>query len=202
MRIIIIATFIVLLVSFPVFAYSDIGLLKSPKTIGLFILLPNNSSDISSGLVYNQKQNEKLAFEVSCINYYKIYPFMKNVIKLRADGKYKLFKFGPAAVTVLAGPTVYYASSVGAGLAADIGGMISINVSDYLAPSLTINTTIFKDGIGCDVEPMISFAPAFLKNTEIFCGVRLEASMAGFSFNEILKGKYNFYLDTGARIGF
>jgi hypothetical protein len=190
-----------LLVACPVFAYSDIGLLKNQKTIGFFIFSPNNSTDISPGFVCRQKQDEKTAFEISCANYYKIYPFMKNVIKIRADGQYELLKLGPTTITAIAGPTLYYASSVGAGLAVNIGGIASVNLLNNLAPSLAINITIFEDGVGCDVEPMISFAPTFFKNTEIFGGVRLEASMPGFSFERISSGKINYYLDAGARIG-
>jgi hypothetical protein len=199
----IVAIFLItLFVAGPVLAYSDLGLLKNQKTIGLIMLLPQNSTNISPGFVYHQKQDEKIAFEISGVNYYMIYPFMRNVIKLRADGQYKLLKLGPAMITSIAGPTLYSASSVGAGLAIDLGGIISANILDNLAPSLAINISIFKDGIGCDVEPMISFAPPFLKNTEIFGGYRLEASMPVFTSDVILSGKYNFYLDAGVRVGF
>lgn len=184
-----------------VFAYSDIGLLNNQKTIGLFVLLPNNSTEFSPGFVYHQKQDEKVALEISGVNYYKIYPFMKNVVKLRADGQYKLLKTDRATVTVMAGPALYYASSAGAGLAIGIGGIISAKIINNLVPSLTISATIFKDGIGCEVEPMISFAPTFLKDTEIFGGLRLEAAMPGFTSDAVSSGKINFYLDAGARIG-
>jgi hypothetical protein len=185
----------------PVFAFSDIGLLKNQKTIGLFLLSPSNSSDMSTGAVYHQKKNDKLALEISCVNYYMVYPFMKNVLKLRADGQYKWLQLGPATITAIAGPTIYFASSVGASLAVDVGGIIYLNILDNLAASLAFDATIFKDGIGCDVEPMISFVPPFLKNTEIFGGMRMEASMVGFSTDGISHGKINYYLDAGLRIG-
>jgi hypothetical protein len=60
---------------------------------------------------------------------------------------------------------------------------------------------LFKDGLGCDVEPTISFAPAFIRNTEIFGGVRFEGSMVGFSTANISGGKYDYYVDMGVRIG-
>lgn len=198
---IIAAVLIALLVPCTVFAYSDLGLLKNQKTIGCFILSPTNSTNISAGLVYNQKQNEKLAFEVLCTNYYKVYPFTKNVIKIMVDGKYKLFERGPATVTVLAGPVIYYAPGIGAGLATNIGGIIHANIFDNLVVSMAVNGIIFGDGIGGDAEPGVSFAPAFLKNTEFYGGVRLEASMIGFTFDDVSSGKINYYLITGVRIG-
>lgn len=200
MRVIVFLLFILLFTG-PIFAYSDIGLLKKQKTIGAFVLSPNNSSDLSYGLVYNQKQNDKLAFEFSCANYYKIYPFMKDVIKMRLDGKYKLLESGPITVTALAGPTIYYAASVGAGLAANAGGIISVQPSNYFAASFFADATLFKDGLRSELEPMISIAPPFLKNTEFYGGFRLEASKVGFSLADMSGGKINYYLDYGVRVG-
>jgi len=191
-----------LLASCPVLAYTDIELLKTPKTLSCFFLLPTDSSVISSGLVYNQKQNDKLALEVSGTFYENIYPFTKNAARIRVNEKYKISEFGPVTLTVMAGPAIYYAPGTGLGLAADAGGIFSVKISGNLAASLAINGTIFKDGIGLDAEPMINFAPPFLINTEIYGGARLETSMAGFSLTGVSSGMIKYYANAGLRIGF
>jgi hypothetical protein len=192
---------LLLTASYPALAYSDIGLLKNQKTAGFFALLPTDSADFSPGFVYHQKQNDSFALEFSGVNYYKIYPFMKNVVKLRADGQYKLLKIDSTTVTVVVGPTLYYAAGVGAGLAVNLGGILSAKILDNLAVALTATTTIFKDGTGCDLSSMIYFVPGWLKNTEFYGGGRLEAAMVGFPISGTSSSKLNNYLCAGVRIG-
>lgn len=189
-----------LLASCPVFAYTDIGLLKTHKTFSGFLLAPTDSSDTSWGLAYCQKQTEKLAIEVSGILYNKTYPFAKSVTRIKIDAKYQASKFHAVTMTALAGPEIYYSMNTGAGLALDLGGIISVS-NGAVATSLAMNSTLFQDGLGFDIEPMINYAPPFLKNTEIYIGYRMEGSMVGFSLTGISSGQTKYFTNLGLRMG-
>ena len=49
---------------------------------------------------------------------------------------------------------------------------------------------------------MINFAPHFLKNADIYGGVRLETSMVGFTLAGVSSGMIKYYANAGIRIGF
>jgi hypothetical protein len=192
----------ILVIAGPVLAFSDVELLKNKRSVGLFVLLPSISNNLSPGIVFNQKQNEKWSIELSCANYYKIYPFVKDVLKIRTYGKYRLVSSETDCVMIFGGPVLYFVPEAGTGFAADVGSMVSVNIFNNLAASFLADISFFRDGIGIELEPMISFAPAFLRNTEIFIGYRIEASKVGYSMSDIESSKINYYVDTGVRIGF
>ncbi|KAF0133683.1 MAG: hypothetical protein FD145_1142 [Candidatus Saganbacteria bacterium] len=201
MRIVIVFMLFAALFSCPVFAYSDIGLLKSPRTLSYFLLVPTDFSSISSGLVYNHKQNDRLMLEASYTSYKSFYLLTNNITKIRLNAKYKLLEFGPASLTGLGGMALYYAPSVGLGLAGDVGGIVSINILKELAAALLINGIIFRDGIEINAEPAIYYTPGFLMNTELYVGLRIEGSMVGFANDGSSGGKFNFNINAGARVG-
>lgn len=192
---------LLLFLSCSAFAYTDLGVLKTPKTLGYFLLSPTDASDMSSGLVYKQKQNEKLDIEASYTAYKSVYLFTKNITRLRLDAKYKLLEYGVAKLTAVAGPAIYYAPSVGAGLAIDAGGILAANFMSDLAAALALDGIFFSDGFEMDIEPQVSWAPAFWKNVELFAGVRMEMQMVGYAFDGSSGGKYNTYGNIGLRAG-
>lgn len=182
------------------FAYSDIGLLKKPRTISYYLLSVADQSSLSSGLVYNQQQNEKMALEVSYAGYKSFYLLTKNITKIRIDEKYKLFEFGPIGLTGLGGVAILYAPSVGGGVAADVGGILSAKVLEDLAFSLPLNFIIYGDGTEMDASATINYNPAFLKDYEIYGGGRVEAQMVGGLDSQGSQGgKVTFYLELGLR---
>lgn len=192
--------FIVLFTSFA-YAYSDIGLLKKPRTLSYFLLVPTDASSISSGLVFNQKQNDKMALEVSMTAYKSFYLLTKNVTKIRIDEKYKLVQWGSLGLTGLAGAALYYAPNVGLGLAGDVGGIVVLDLLENLAISLPINGIIFRDGLEINIEPTVNYLPPFWKDIETYAGVRVEGSMVGFANDGSQGGKFNFYANFGVRGG-
>lgn len=194
---------VVLVVGFSSFAhaYSDIGLLKAPRTLSYFLLVPTDASSISSGLVFNQKQNDKMALEVSMTAYKSFYLLTRNVTKIRIDEKYKLVQWGSLGLTGLAGAAFYYAPNVGLGLAADVGGIAVLNIMENLAVSLPVNGIIFRDGMEINIEPEINYLPPFWKDIETYAGVRIEGSMIGFSSDGSQGGRFNFYANFGVRGG-
>lgn len=196
---ILLSLILVLFLTFPVFAYTDIGLLKSPRTISYFVLVPTDSTSPSSGLVYNQKQNEKFNLEISYTSYKSLYLLTNNITKLRFDEKYK-FIDGPITLVGLAGPAIYYSPSVGAGLAIDAGGVLSAGILNNLAVAFSLSGTFFRDGLEFDAEPAIYFAPEFINdNLEFYLGGRIEGAMVGYSFDGTQGGKVNFYANAGIR---
>jgi len=178
-------------------------MLKVPRTISYFLLSQMDSSNgLSSGLVYNQKQNDKWALEISYTGYNSFYLYTNNIMKFRFDEKYSVGKWGPVGLIALGGAALYYSKSVGGGLAGDVGGIVTLNVNDDLAGSFQLNGIIFRDGVELNVEPEVHFIPAFVnKNMELYLGGRLEASMVGTSFNGSQGGKFNFYVNAGVRCG-
>ncbi len=182
-------------------AFSDIGLIDKPKTLGYFLLAPIDGGNLSSGLVYNQKQNEKMAFEASLTAYKSIYLLTKNVTKIRLDQKYKVGQYGPVGLTVLAGPAIYYAPAVGPGLALDLGGILTLDIADGLVASVPLNMIFFSDGREVNLAPTLSWRPAFRPDLEIFGGARIEPQLVGASIDNTSSGKINFYLCAGVRTG-
>lgn len=183
-------------------AFSDIGLIKKPKTLSYFALYSIDRSLFSSGLVYNQKQNEKMALEVSYLSYNSIYLLTRNVTKIRIDEKYKLAQLGPVGLTGLAGCAVLYAPSVGGGLAGDLGGILTIDLLEGLAAAIPLNILVYSDGSEMNLSPTINYNPGFWPNSEIYGGGRIEAQMVGgFNSQGSQGGKINFYLELGYRAG-
>lgn len=185
-------------------AYSDIGMLKTPKTISYFILNQTDTSNgLSSGLVYDQKQSDKWALEISYTGYKSVYLYTNNIMKFRFDEKYRVGKIGPVGLIGLIGAALYYSKSVGGGLAADAGGIVTLDIVENLAFSLQLNGIFFKDGLEMNVEPEFHLVPAFInKDIEVYAGGRVEGSMVGYTFDGSQGGKFNTNINVGIRAGF
>lgn len=183
------------------FSYSDLGVLNNQKTFSYFFMSPTDFSSISSGIVFHQRQNDRLAFEASGTAYKSPYLFTKNVTKIRLDSQYKLIEFGMLSLIGIAGPAIYYAPSVGAGLAVDVGGILAIKPLSGFGAGLAVNALIFKDGMEFNAEPTINLALGFVRNAEVYAGMRVEGSVVGFANDGSQGGKFNFYANAGLRVG-
>lgn len=200
MRIIVAFVAMVVLAS-SVFAFTDIGVLNKPKTLGYYLLSATERSMLSSGLVYTQKQNDKLSLEISYTGYQSFYLLTKNVTKIRVDGKYKLVEWGILGLYGMGGAAMLYSPSVGPGLALDAGGVAALNIMEGLGVAIPLNFLFFNDGTEMNFAPTINYKPPFWEY-EIYGGMRGEAQIiGGFGSAGSSGGKLSLYLEFGLRAG-
>lgn len=181
------------------FALSDIGMLGVKNSLGYYLMPSSDGSNLSSGLVYNQKIDDNTAAEVLLTAYNSPYLITRNVTQIEAHGKRRLLNMGPVSVTGLLGGGLIYSPAVGGGLTGDFGGVAAARILENLAASLPVYVLAFTDGVRMSAIPTVNFKYGAY---EIFGGMRVDASIVG-NPSKIdsggATGKVNTYLYLGLR---
>jgi hypothetical protein len=193
---------LVLFLASSVFAFSDIGLIKTPRTLAYY-LMPNTAatSNLSSGLVYNEKKEDGSEVEVEYTSYRSFYLLTRNVTKLSGHKKYSLTRLGPLDLKAVIGLGLMYSPATGGGLIGDVGGLASVNLLEGLAAAVPLCFSFFSDGFMMNLSPSVYFKPEMLGGREIFAGFRIDARVIG-SFGQAEQtgsGSMNTYYLFGIR---
>lgn len=177
----ILSVFIVsLMLASSAFAFSDTGLLNSPKSLAYFYMPRTSGTSNSSGLVYDQNINEKLDLEVLYTSYNSVYLLTNAITNLGLHGKYHLLEMGPFRAAGLFGTSLLYSSTAGMGLTGDLGFSLSLNVGDQLSISLPLYGMMMNGGMWFKMLMGVNYAPTFFPGYEAFGGYSVD--MQGSSF--------------------
>lgn len=197
-----IALFLFLIFSFSsAFALTDPGLINKDKTLGYLLMYSTDTSDLSSGLTYKQKMNDKLNLEVFYTAYKSFYLLTKNITKIDVLGKYRLLDWGLLSLHGILGFGYVYSPSLGGGFTVDAGAAGSLKLTDNLMISVPIYASLFSDGNWFNVFVGADYNPNLWPDTEIFGGFKAEAAMLNGGA-DTGSGRVNFYGLFGIRKGF
>ena len=170
----------VLIITSPLLAVSDVGLIEADKSLGYYLMPNSTMSHYSSGLVFNQKNAVQSEIEILYTSFQSVYLLTTNLTQINAHKKYKLAQLGPLGLTGVLGLGFMYSPAFGGGVVGDVGGIITLNVLKDLAFSFPLYGSLFTDGMMMNFFANLNFKPAFLRGLELFGGYKLDARMVGF----------------------
>ena len=199
MRLIIGMLFGIILVS-SVFAFSDVGLLDSSKSISYFLMPSVAGGSYSSGIVYQEERGGGVDLEFTYTSYNSMYLITTNVTQLGLHARKNVLKYGIMALDVTLGLGGYYSPAVGGGVTGDIGEIFSVDILDGLAFALPVYVSIFNDGYWLNMFASLNFKIPNFAGYEAFFGYRMDYKMLGsLSFDESSTGSSNSYYALGLR---
>jgi len=191
----------VIILASSVFAVSDTGVLGAKKTLGYFLMPSTSFSHCSSGLVYNQKDDDRWETEVLYTSYRSFYLITSNITQLVVHKRYKVAQWGGFGISALAGGGIIYSPAVGGGAIGDAGGLFTLRLSDSLALAAPVYFSIFTDGFNVYITPDFNYKLPFWNEKELFGGFRFEADVVGNPGSSGSSGsaKLNTYFVLGLR---
>lgn len=192
---------LLLVLSTSAFAFVDAGLIKSQRTLGYYLMPNVENQAISSGLVFNSKNDDGSQTEILYTGFRSAFLLTTNITQINAHRKYRVVQYGMLNLDAMVGLGLMYSPATGGGLTADIGAVPIVRFMDNAAVAMPIYGYIFSDGFMMNVSPTMYANPDILKGYEVYGGMRIDIRAVG-GFSQMISsgtGSMNTYLTFGIR---